>query len=1159
MWILYCKRLAWSSRRLFILLLLTAAWHMLGACLRSSRAAEVADAPAIDVLPTPKEVQIRPGRLTLGGAEKPSSCLIVAGPEAGFAAEYLADKLAAPIGTGARSGLVTVTLRVDANMPLAGRLPRDARPEAYRLEVGAGGVEIAAAEPEGLLRGAATLVQLLQSDGGVRYLPQVTINDWPDFRYRCASDWLLNVEVNRWSYDWGDGPAACLARLKRKLDRCFAYKINQVWFDGFGWDIARCAGYADLVRECSQYARRRGIKLTFAGYGGGYGTSYQQSEIYRCGYFGQTFINRRPYPAGEEYACRGMDRLEQSRRYGSCLSNEALCRAKLDEMKRFAAAVEPGFMYIHDIDSGTFAESQKSWLLRCEECRKRWPSDELAAPEGQAGALAAWYRQIRTALDGVFTPSGYRAARDLTLIFTSPLYTCYYEKGPPDLWDREIDYFCLLSRLMGTADHVEFGLREQFYDPKGGKKIARLRAAMDKSGGQAAIHVIAFGGGDNYLSNDLTNVSGLMAPFYHGAESVCLSNGGVHEEPVQLLNAEILWAGSAAGYRETPGDEAAAQALFRRIQQGRHRPAAVFGPEGLLHRICARLWGEAAGEEMYRAYLAAGESGDGPLSRVWWAATADVARLRAVSSPAQTDWEERHARWLRRKAATDDALVHARRAAALSEDEDVRWFASSLALGSRFCECMALSIELRLRADAATRSRLEGALGALESQIMALGRNDRTEPLGGDPGCWLETLGHLKSLHSASADGGRWPRFRGANGAGISDASTVPAKWTEADYSWKIELPGIGHSSPVVWNDRIFVTCGDSATAGRTVLCVDAADGHIVWRRDFPSKPGRQHRDNSYATATPAVDADGLIVTWTTPDDVVLLALDLEGRELWRRNLGPFITVHGSGSSPILFGDLAILVNDQEDPNLLPGRKKDPPAPVGKSFIIAVDRKTGQTRWQLERRTTFSGYSTPCVRQADDGRPELIFTSTAHGIFGVDPTRGAVNWEFGQPFLDRAISSPVLASGLVIAGHGAGLRATRYLAVRPGSRGQGREPVLAYEVTKSIPLVPTPLVKDDRLFFWTDDGVASCLKASSGEEVWRERVGGSFYGSPVWVNGRLYCISKTGEVVVLAAADKFELLARVPLGESSYATPAVAGGVMYLRTSSHLFSLGGKD
>jgi outer membrane protein assembly factor BamB len=404
---------------------------------------------------------------------------------------------------------------------------------------------------------------------------------------------------------------------------------------------------------------------------------------------------------------------------------------------------------------------------------------------------------------------------------------------------------------------------------------------------------------------------------------------------------------------------------------------------------------------------------------------------------------------------------------------------------------------------------------------------------------------------------GEWSRFRGPNGSGISDATTVPTRWTEKDYNWKVKLPGIGHSSPVVWGRRIFLTCGDPDTGKRTVCCLDAGDGLALWQRDYPSKTYAQHQDSTYATATPAADDDGVVVTWTTPQEVTLLALDRGGHEAWRRDLGPFVGTQGSGISPILFENLVVLNNDQEDPSLVPGHKTNVPEPVGKSFLIALDRKTGQTRWQIERRTSFASYSTPCVYRAGDNRPLLIFTTTAYGITAVDPIAGKVRWEFGQPFLDRAISSPVVASGLVIGGHGAGLRASRYVAVRPAVPEKGLPPALAYEVTKAIPLVPTPVVKDNRLFFWTDDGVASCLRLDTAEVLWRERVGGAYYASPVWVNHRLYGVARNGDVVVLAAGDKFEILGRTSLGEPSYATPAVAGGVMYLRTRSQLFSLGG--
>ena len=404
-----------------------------------------------------------------------------------------------------------------------------------------------------------------------------------------------------------------------------------------------------------------------------------------------------------------------------------------------------------------------------------------------------------------------------------------------------------------------------------------------------------------------------------------------------------------------------------------------------------------------------------------------------------------------------------------------------------------------------------------------------------------------------------WPRFRGPNGAGISDAKTIPATWTDQDYNWKVTLPGFGHSSPVVWANRLFVTCGDARTATRTVLCLDAATGKTLWQRDYPSKPFRQHGDNSYMSASPAADADGVVVNWSTPDAVVLLALDNEGKEAWRRDLGPWVGNHGTGSSPVIADGLVVLTNDQEDPRLIRSMYgPNPTMPAGKSSLIALDRKTGETRWQLERRTKLSAYSTPCLSSSVEGKPEVIVSSTAHGITGVDLATGTVNWEVDKVFRDRCVGSPVIASGLVLAGYGAGVQGALMVAVQPGSKARGIEPRIAYQLKAPVPLVPTPVARDGWLFLWFDNGTEASVKAETGEPDWRERVPGAFYGSPGWVDGRLYCIAKNGEVVVVAAGDKFELLARVPLGEPSFATPAVANGVMYLRTRTRLFALGGK-
>ena len=416
----------------------------------------------------------------------------------------------------------------------------------------------------------------------------------------------------------------------------------------------------------------------------------------------------------------------------------------------------------------------------------------------------------------------------------------------------------------------------------------------------------------------------------------------------------------------------------------------------------------------------------------------------------------------------------------------------------------------------------------------------------------------LFALSPACAPTSQWSRFRGPNGTGISDASTIPVQWTEDDYNWKVKLPGVGHSSPVLWKDRLYLVCSDQETAQISVLCLDTKDGSKVWGVDFPTKKHRHHPDNSLASATPAVDDHGLVVSWSSPENLALIALDLDGNKLWQRDLGPYIGWHGSGQSPIIVDDLVVLSNDQEDPKRVPQMYGDDPTiKAERSFLIAVDRKTGEDRWKVDRITELSAYSTPCVRPLDNGKTELVFSSTAHGLTGVDTATGRINWEINDVFDDRCVGSPALCGDLVIAGYGQGMYGNLLVAVEPPKPGSKSAPRRVYEIDKGIPLVPSPIVKNDRLFLWSDLGIVTSLVASTGEVVWRERVDGDFYGSPICVNDRLYCVSKGGEVVVVSVSDEFQELARVPLGELCFTTPAVANGVMYLRTVSHLFSVGG--
>ncbi len=389
-----------------------------------------------------------------------------------------------------------------------------------------------------------------------------------------------------------------------------------------------------------------------------------------------------------------------------------------------------------------------------------------------------------------------------------------------------------------------------------------------------------------------------------------------------------------------------------------------------------------------------------------------------------------------------------------------------------------------------------------------------------------------------------WTRFRGPNGTGVSQASSIPVRWTQSDYQWNISLPGKGHSSPVVWGGKVFLVSAEPENAVRHVLCIDASDGKILWQRDYNSTFHQLHPRNTFASSTPAVDEDRVYVAWSTPDHVTLLALDHDGHELWTQDLGTWTSQHGFGTSPILYEDLVILFNSQQVEQLDPGQKP------GKSQMMALDRETGELRWSQPCISTRVSYSTPCLYQPQQGPTELICCSTGDGIFSLDPRTGKPNWSI-RVFEMRTVASPIVVGDLVMASNGAGGFSNNYLvAVRGGAK-----PEEVYRVRKAA-YVATPVACGDLVFTFFDAGFAKCFEASTGREVWNKRLTSGFSGSPVLVRDKLYCIDDKGDVIVLAASREFQELARNPLGEPSRATPAVSGGRMFLRTESQLFCVG---
>ncbi|MBM3998228.1 MAG: hypothetical protein FJ297_01585 [Planctomycetes bacterium] len=418
------------------------------------------------------------------------------------------------------------------------------------------------------------------------------------------------------------------------------------------------------------------------------------------------------------------------------------------------------------------------------------------------------------------------------------------------------------------------------------------------------------------------------------------------------------------------------------------------------------------------------------------------------------------------------------------------------------------------------------------------------------------SIGLLVVAAAVTARDGRaqeWTRFRGPNGSGRSE-TVLPAQWSETDFEWKAPIPGEGHSSPVVWGDRVFLLSSDRATATRYALCLSARDGSTLWSNEFPSVRHTLHIRSSYASSTPTVDDERVYFAWSAPEETMLIAFFHDGREAWKVNLGRWVSQHGYGTSPILHGDL-LIVNNSQDGN--DGEKKLKPDEVpGDSFVLAFDRKTGRELWRARRASNVVSYAVPCIRESSPGKAEVVCLSTNEGVYALDLLTGRENWSVPKAFTMRTVSSPVLAADHVFGTTGSGGGGNYVVAVKPGTGAD-----IAFEVRKQAPYVPTPLPSGDSVFLWSDGGVVTCIDARSGATRFAGRAhDGDFSGSPILAGDKIYCVSDDGVLVCIAASDtELKVLGKTTLGEASRSTPAVSGSRMFLRTYSHVMCVGPKS
>lgn len=399
----------------------------------------------------------------------------------------------------------------------------------------------------------------------------------------------------------------------------------------------------------------------------------------------------------------------------------------------------------------------------------------------------------------------------------------------------------------------------------------------------------------------------------------------------------------------------------------------------------------------------------------------------------------------------------------------------------------------------------------------------------------------FSSFCATVASSENWTRFRGPNGSGISEELRFPAQWTESNITWDINLPGPGHSSPVIWNGVVYITAANVANATRSLLAVQLSDGTTLWKKDYPLEDFHLHPLNSHATSTPTVDEKGVYSIWYNTDKTLIVALDHSGKELWTREVEVAVQMHGPSSSPAIYGDTIYFSVEQEPNNA--GRI---------SYWFALDRTTGETHWKLERSSAEKPSSATPLLYDDNW---VIFSSKAHGVSAVEINTGKVAWETPTAVTARVVSSPIRFGDLILTTSGRRSQGIDLTAVQPPNQKSPKAQIAFTHNDHFVPYLSTPIYANALLFVFQDRGLISCLNPKTGEPIWSERIGRKFFGSPVLIGDQIYCQDGSGRVVVIRATDRYELLGENNLGESSSATPAISDGRMVLRTETRLICI----
>jgi outer membrane protein assembly factor BamB len=397
-----------------------------------------------------------------------------------------------------------------------------------------------------------------------------------------------------------------------------------------------------------------------------------------------------------------------------------------------------------------------------------------------------------------------------------------------------------------------------------------------------------------------------------------------------------------------------------------------------------------------------------------------------------------------------------------------------------------------------------------------------------------------------------WPQFRGPDGTGHSDARGLPLQWSETrNVVWKTAIHDRGWSSPVIYGKQIWLTSASKDGRELYVICVDRDSGKILLDRKLfdVAQPQFVHPFNTPASPTPVIEEGRVYITFGAAGTACIDTKTF--RVLWERRDIECNHFRGAGSSPVLFGKLLLMHFDGSD----------------RQFVMALDKTTGKTVWQTKRSIDFQdldrngkpvdegdqrkAFSTPHVVQIN-GRWEMISLG-AKAAYGYDPFTGKELWRVEERGQHSASTRPVIGHGMIF--FPTGFAVGQLFAVRTGGEGLISDTHVAWKLKRGVSNKPSILLVDDLIYMIGDAGIASCVDAKKGEQVWQQRIGGEYSASPVYADGRLWFFSEDGKTTVLKPSRVFEQVGENRLDDGFLASPAIAGKAFYLRTRTHLYRI----